>query len=104
MTTFTKSATAKLLASAFVILGLTACGGGGGGGDSGGGGGGNGAGIEITASGTAARGAVLVAASIEMTCANGARLIAVTNGNGSYTANKAAITYPCIGTATPLPA
>ena len=62
-------------------------------------GGGNGAGTSIQVTGTGAKGAALVGAAVAMTCANGAKLTGATNGNGAYTTNQAALTYPCIGTA-----
>jgi hypothetical protein len=92
---------AKFFACAVALASLAACGGGGGGGagflpPSGGG---NGAGTSIQVTGTGAKGAALVGAAVAMTCANGAKLTGATNGNGAYTTNQAALTYPCIGTA-----
>ncbi|WP_286598925.1 hypothetical protein [Variovorax sp. J22P240] len=91
---------AKFFACAVALASLAACGGGGGGG---GGflpsGGGNGAGTAIQVTGTGAKGAALVGATVALTCANGATLAGTTNGNGAYTTNQVALTYPCIGTA-----
>lgn len=104
MNSFSKSTAVKFLGTAVAALTLAACGGGGGGG---GGaffpippGGGTGTGTVIAASGTAARGAMLIGAAVNLKCANNAGLTGVTNGNGQYVTNQVAVVYPCIGSAT----
>src|SRR5690606_513551 len=76
MNSFSKSTAVKFLGTAVAALTLAACGGGGGGG---GGaffpippGGGTGTGTVIAASGTAARGAMLIGAAVNLKCANNA--------------------------------
>ncbi|MDM0103703.1 hypothetical protein QTH97_02075 [Variovorax sp. J22R24] len=90
---------AKFFVYAVALASLAACGGGGGGGGSFPQSGGNGAGTSIQVTGTGAKGAALAGATVALTCANVATLAATTNGNGAYTTNQAALTYPCIGTA-----
>ena len=78
---------AAVVASIGVILSLAACGGG------------SGDGSSQTVSGTAAKGAALAGATVNMTCANGAILPGLTSSTGEYTTYSSSISYPCIGTA-----
>ncbi|WP_218509435.1 hypothetical protein [Variovorax sp. dw_308] len=103
MKSIAKTHWVKLFACAVALVSVAACGGGGGGGGGNlflpvtGGGSGTGTGTEV--SGTVARGVLLAGATVNMTCANGATLAGTANALGFYTTGKAAITYPCIGSA-----
>lgn len=94
MKAFAKLDGVKFFVCAAALASLAACGGGGGSDSDG-----NGAGTSTTVTGTAAKGAMLVGANIELTCANGAKLTAVTGGNGAYSA-AGQVAYPCIGSAS----
>jgi len=93
MTNFTLSTSSKLVASAILAVGLMGCGSGGGGGGS------SLPGTAVTLSGTAARGAALANAAIDITCANTERVQTTANASGAYSV-PATVVYPCVGTAT----
>lgn len=95
MKAFAKLDGVKFFVCAAALASLAACGGGGGSDASNG----NGAGTNTTVTGTAAKGAMLVGANVDMTCANGSKLSGATNGNGTYSV-AGQVAYPCIGTAT----
>ena len=96
MKTFSKCRAALAVASIGVILSLAACGGGGSGD---GNANPNPGGPPQSVSGTAAKGAALSGATVNMTCANGAVLRGLTSPTGEYTTDSTSIAYPCIGTA-----
>ena len=62
--------------------------------------GGSGTGVGIAVNGTVARGAAISNATIRLSCANGAELTGASAADGTFTTNRAAVVYPCIGTAT----
>lgn len=96
MKIFSKCRASVSLTTIGVVLGLTACGGGG---SDGGSSNPNVGGPPQSVSGTAAKGAVLAGAAINLTCANGALLTGTTSSAGGYVTSAVSIAYPCIGTA-----
>ncbi|HYP86224.1 hypothetical protein [Variovorax sp.] len=91
---FAKLGGLKLVIGTVALAALAACGGGGGSDDNS-----TGAGAQVVITGTAAKGAMLPSASIQLTCANGTNLSATTGADGQYT-TAGQIAYPCIGSAT----
>ncbi|MBS0343447.1 MAG: hypothetical protein JSS56_23330 [Proteobacteria bacterium] len=92
MQAFAKLDGVKFFIGAAALATLVACGGGGDGGSTG-------AGQGTTVTGTAAKGAMLAGASVDMLCANRGVISGSTGLNGAYSA-QGQVAYPCIGTAT----
>lgn len=97
MTMFSKCKSSLTFASVGVLLSLVACGGGGGSGSTSSNP--NVGGPPQVVSGTAAKGAVLGGATVNLTCANGAVLKGTTSSTGQYITDSTSIAYPCIGSA-----
>ena len=90
-----------LWAGAVALTALTACGGGGGGGTGGACGGATPIpGTPTTFSGTVARGAPLVGATVIISAANGQTISAVTNAQGAYTTGNLVTTFPVVAVAS----
>ena len=91
MSKFMGSKTMRAVVSVGMLAVLAACGGGGSDGDGS---------VLVSVKGTAATGAPLPGAAIQLTCANGTVLSGTSQSDGSYAMGTAYIKYPCMGSAT----